>query len=351
MDTHADTSLTSETGSESSIRESLETLEAQTLNPLAALSRASRGREKPEDPCVIRTAFQRDRDRILHSKAFRRLKHKTQVFIAPEGDHYRTRLTHSLEVAQVSRTIARALRLNEDLAESIALGHDLGHPPFGHTGENVLNKLFAEGFHHQQQSLRIIRLIEPMNLTLEVIDGIEGSPYLTLEAQIVDTADRMAYLHHDVEDAIRAGLMSEADLPAEVTELLGRTKQERLNTMILDMIRQSLVAMREETPRITMSANVTEAMFALRRWMFSHVYLTDERQEQARKVHRLISGLFEHFREHPEGISENIPAAPTLERRVVDYIAGMTDRYAIHVFQQHCLPRPFQSSDEACYLP
>ena len=252
------------------IRQFTEEREHQSLHPLAARSELSKGRTHPESHCAIRTAFQRDRDRILHSKAFRRLKHKTQMFIAPAGDHYRTRLTHTLEVSQVSRTIARALRLNEDLTESIALGHDLGHPPFGHTGEHVLDALSPFGYHHQEQGLRIVTVLEKLNLTEEVLDGMAGitdtkKTYLTLEAQIVDVADRMAYLHHDVEDAKRAGIMQDQDLPADVLKTLGSTRQERLDRMVIDMIQASVKTLDSEQPKIQLSGEIWDAMMALRR--------------------------------------------------------------------------------------
>lgn len=366
------------------IRESNETLERQTLHPLAARSAESRGREQSDAPCDIRTAFQRDRDRILHSKAFRRLMHKTQVFISPAGDHYRTRLTHSLEVSQIARTIARALRLNEDLTESIALGHDLGHPPFGHTGERVLAELSPFGFHHQAQSLRIARVLEDLNLTVEVLDGLEGlrpesseprglrpessepsglgprltpekSRFLTLEAQVVDLADRMAYLHHDAEDAARAGLMRDEDLPSEILSTLGATRQARLDRMVLDLIETSRLRMdevlragidsgRKNMPAcIELTSGVRDAMMALRQWMFEHVYLDPAREEQAGNVRRVLGGLLEFYVRQPEAISASLPAAgPDYppERRALDYVAGMTDRFAIEAFKRHLLPQP-----------
>lgn len=330
------------------IRQSTEALEKQVLHPLAARSADSRGRKTPESPCDIRTDFQRDRDRILHSKAFRRLKHKTQMFISPVGDHYRTRLTHSLEVAQVSRTVARALRLNEDLTESIALGHDLGHPPFGHTGERILDELSPYGFHHQQQSLRIVNTLEKLNLTAEVLDGMEGltdskREFLTLEAQIVDTCDRMAYLHHDVEDARRAGMMTDQDLPREILKTLGETRQERLDRMVLDIVRNSLSALESGQPRIALSPEIQEAVMAFRQWMFDHIYLTPERIEQTENVRRVISALYEFYHRHPEALSTNLPADDPLDRRILDYIAGMTDRFAIEVYKDNLLPHPYQA--------
>ena len=330
------------------IREATEALEQQVLHPLAARSSQTLGRELPEAPCAIRTAFQRDRDRILHSKAFRHLKHKTQMFIAPVGDHYRTRLTHSLEVAQVSRTIARALRLNEDLTESIALAHDVGHPPFGHTGEHVLDELSPIGFHHQKQGLRIVKTLEKLNLTLEVLDGMGGTTeqkphFLTLEAQIVDTADRMAYLHHDVEDARRAGIMVDNDLPKEILDILGHTRHERLDRMVIDIVRHSLEAMESDEPRITLSSEIREAVMALRQWMFDHVYLAPERLEQTENVRRVITALYEFYLKRPELLSDNLPETDPVERRILDYISGMTDRFAIEAYQAHLLPNTYQA--------
>lgn len=328
-----------------SIRESTEALEQQVLHDWAARSSQTRGRALPESPCQIRTDFQRDRDRILHSKSFRRLKHKTQVFISPVGDHYRTRLTHTLAVSQVSRTIARALRLNEDLTESIALGHDLGHPPFGHTGERILDEISTIGFHHQQQSLRIARILEPMNLTQEVLDGIEGGPdYLTLEAQIVDTADRMAYLHHDVEDARRAGLMTDSDLPKAIRETLGNTREDRLDKMVIDIVERSLANFEAGIRKVELSPEIYEAVMALRQWMFDHVYLTPERIEQTENVRRVVAALYEFFMAHPEAMQSTMsPPDDAIERRVVDYIAGMTDRFAIETFKNYLLPHPYQT--------
>lgn len=337
-----------------SIRARLEAQELQTLHAFAAKSVESRGREFPKAPCELRTAFQRDRDRIVHAKAFRRLSHKTQMFISPKGDHYRTRLTHSLEVAQVSRTIARALGLNEDLTESIALGHDLGHPPFGHAGEHVLDKLFKTklpgGFHHQKQSLRIARVLEELNLSLEVLDGIEGltagkPEFLTMEAQIVDLADRIAYLHHDVEDARRAGLMQESDLPKDILDTLGLNKGVRLNRMVLDLIQQSQQAMAGGETTIKMSAEIYDAKFALRQWMFQHIYLRPAQIAENEKVQVIINGLYEHLHAHPEYAfrPEEMPTDRTKDQQILDYIAGMTDRFAIDLFKALLLPHPYAS--------
>jgi dGTPase len=330
------------------IRQSTEALENQCLHPLAARSTSSKGRSRTETPCEIRTAFQRDRDRILHAKAFRRLKHKTQMFIAPTGDHYRTRLTHTLEVSQISRTIARALRLNEDLTESIALAHDLGHPPFGHTGEYILNELSPLGYHHQQQGLRIVTILENLNLSEEVLDGMEGLTeqkpiFLTMEAQIVDIADRITYLHHDVEDARRAGIMRDEDLPGNVLEILGHTRQERLDRMVMDLVRTSLKHLAHNQPLIALSPEIWEAMMALRQWMFDNIYLAPQRMEQTDNVRRMLSALYAFYFRHPEALSENLPAGDSLDRRVLDYISGMTDRFAIEAYKNFLLPQAYQA--------
>ena len=310
------------------------------LSPLAAKSSQTKGRALPENPDSLRTDFQRDQDKIIHSKAFRRLKHKTQVFIAPHGDHYRTRLTHTLEVTHVSRTIARALRLNEDLTEAIGLGHDLGHPPFGHTGESALAQLYPGGFLHNQHSIRVATIIEPLNLTAETLDGFghhtgKGKA-LTLEGQIVKTADRMAYLAHDIDDAIRAELMDNNSIPTEITTVLGNTKSERLTTMVWGMIEASLD---QETIQIV--PEVEEAMNALRKWMFKNIYLSKNQQQEGNKVRQVIKGLYEYYMEHPETISGRIPNNTDTARRVVDYIAGMTDRFALDTYKKLFLPVPF----------
>lgn len=332
------------------VREYQEALEDQILSPYATRSSQTLGREVEEPLCPLRTVFQRDRDRILHSKAFRRLKHKTQVFFSPVGDHYRTRLTHTLEVSQVSRTIARALRLNEDLTEAIALGHDLGHPPFGHMGERILNELIADGFHHYLQSVRVARHIEKLNLSIEVQDSIakDGAEEPTaLEGQLVKMADRMAYLHHDVEDSIRAGQMKEEDLPSEIVSVLGRDRDTRLNRMILDIVHTSRTCFDQGKPQIALSPDVSQAMAALRTWMFEHIYLAPLQTNQSQKVRRLLSGLFEFFVDHPDKISPNIPSQDvSIERRAIDYIAGMTDRFAIDMYTRLLLPSPHQSHHE-----
>jgi len=291
----------------------------------------------------VRTAFQRDRDRIIHSKAFRRLKHKTQVFIAPEGDHYRTRITHTLEVSQISRTIARALRLNEDLAEAIALGHDLGHTPFGHSGEQVLNEVFPPGFRHNEQSLRIVEKLEGkhgLNLTWEVRDGIlhhtgPGIP-ATLEGQIVRIADRIAYINHDIDDALRAGIIRLEDLPEESIEVLGTSHSSRINTMVMDMIENSW-----DKDVISMGDTVQRATDRLREYLFKNVYIGSVAKQEEQKARRIIKILYRYYVEQPEFLPPEFQERieeDGVERCVVDYVAGMTDRFAIKTFEKYFLP-------------
>ena len=326
----------------------------ESLSPYAVKSRLSRGRVRDEEPCPIRTAFQRDRDRIIHSKAFRRLKHKTQVFIAPLGDHYATRLTHTLEVSQIGRTIARALNLNEDLTEAIALGHDLGHTPFGHVGEDVLNELYSPGFRHNEQSLRVVDLLENdgrgLNLTIEVKDGIlnhskSGSDVLgdrwgkadTLEGDIVKMADIIAYINHDIGDAARAGIITERDLPLDAVRALGMSHSQRINTMVGDIIDSSWAArgydkMEIEKPQITMSSGILDATNVLREFLFARVYHMKAAEEESEKAREVVCRLYEYFTKHEDGLpSEYLTYSDDTERRVVDYIAGMTDQYAQRV--------------------
>lgn len=334
------------------IRQRTEKIEEISLSEYASLSKNSRGRKLIEEKCSIRTDFQRDRDRIIHSKAFRRLKHKTQVFIAPEGDHFRTRLTHTLEVAQIARTLARALGLNEDLVEAIALGHDLGHTPFGHTGERVLNNLNPKGFKHNIQSLRVVDFLEQrngkngLNLTYEVRDGIEnhsgrGNPQ-TIEGQVVKHADRIAYINHDIDDAIRAGVIMEEDLPKECIETLGNTHGERINNMILDIIRNSM-----EKNTITMSEDIGELTNRLRNFMFDNVYLNKKAKSEEYKAEYIIEQLFYFYLENedklPEEhlkIYENIDCE--IEDIICDYIAGTTDRYIVNLFNKIFVPKPWE---------
>lgn len=331
----------------SAVRRRLEERE-RGLSPYAANSFRSRSRETPEEPSPVRTEFQRDRDRILHCKAFRRLKHKTQVFIAPVGDHFVTRLTHTLEVAQIARTIARALNLNEDLAEAIALAHDIGHPPFGHAGEQALADVVPEGFRHAEQSLRVVEKLEHLNLTWEVREGIVKSSKIredilaeawgtpeTIEGQIVKLSDAVAYVNHDIADAIRAGLITEEELPREVSETLGRRHSQRINTLVCDIVAASWAATGEGFapeggPRITMSAPVWAAANVLREFMFQRVYLLEERQEEAERAKHVVRRLYAYFAERPEEIrSEFVIESDPAWRRAADYVAGMTDRYAL----------------------
>jgi dGTPase len=326
-------------------RQYTESLEERNLSTYAAKSTQTKGREIPEPLCPLRTEYQKDRDRIIHCKAFRRLKHKTQVFISPIGDHYRTRMTHTIEVTNVSRTIARALHLNEDLTEAIGMGHDLGHPPFGHNGEGALSDLYHGGYWHNRQSVRVATVIEKLNLTHETLDGIakhtgKDNPE-TLEGQIVKTADRMAYLAHDIEDAVRAGLMDETSIPAEISAVLGYTKEERLQAMMWGMIEASW-----DQPVIKVQPHIETAMLELRKWMFRNVYLNSRQKQQAKNVKRIITALYEYYKENPEEISPNIPDDPDPERRVVDYIAGMTDRFATDLYCKLFLPTPYEPGSE-----
>ena len=325
-------------------RERTERIERETLSPRATLASASNGREREEPQDALRTCFQRDRDRIVHSKAFRRLKHKTQVFLAPEGDHYRVRLTHTLEVSQIARTAARALRLNEDLAEAVALGHDLGHTPFGHLGEQALSPFLDRPFRHNEQSLRVVDHLENegrgLNLTWEVRDGIVNHPWsmpepATLEAQVVRVADRIAYINHDVDDAVRAGVLDEAALPAEAVEVLGRTHAERINTLVADLVSHSA-----DADRIGLSEERFHALDTMRDFMFERVYLRDEARSEQEKAIALVRTLFSHYLDHPEEVPEEYHRAPgDLPTRIADYIAGMTDRYALRVYEQLFLPQ------------
>ena len=301
-------------------------------------------RREPEPESPIRTPFQRDRDRIVHSKAFRRLKHKTQVFIAPEGDHYRTRLTHTIETCGIARTVARALGLNEDLAEAIGLGHDLGHPPFGHIGEETLDAALRErggrSFRHNRQSLRVVDVLERdgrgLNLTEAVRDGILNhtgrEQPLTLEGRVVRLVDRVAYINHDLDDALRAGIIRAEDLPSAEIELLGSTGAKRIDTLALDIVEQS-----RKAGDIVQSDEIGEAMLLLRKFMFERVYLGAEARSEHERVQRTLRGLFEHYTEHPEEVPEGAAGADELQR-ITDYIAGMTDRFCIATFKRLALP-------------
>jgi dGTPase len=336
------------------IREELERTEIQVFSPKACFSARSKGRVRPEAPHVLRTDFQRDRDRIIHSKSFRRLKHKTQVFLSPFGDHYRTRLTHCLEVSQIARTIAKALRLNEDLTEAIALGHDLGHTPFGHAGEQTLRKLLPQGFHHADQSLRVVEKLEyegkGLNLTFEVRDGIqrhskgrgeifdedaEDMPS-TLEGQIVRVSDVIAYVNHDIDDALRAGIIKEEDIPAGLVTILGRWHATRIDRMVLDVVEASLAAGLE---RIAMSDRIMKAVVELREFLYQNVYFNSTARDELRKTEKIITDLFGYVMDHPDDYIRPYPAEDPVIARAGDFIAGMTDRYAMALYEQVFLPR------------
>lgn len=331
------------------IREQLEEREMEYLSPYATFSRNSKGRKRQEAQCDIRPVFQRDRDRILHCKSFRRLKQKTQVFLLPKGDHYRTRLTHTLEVSQNARTIAKALRLNEDLVEAMALGHDLGHTPFGHAGERALNQVYH--FSHNEQSIRVVDCVEKqgagLNLTWEVRDGIlnhptAGHPH-TLEGQVLRLSDKIAYINHDIDDAIRGGILVEEDIPYEFRRRLGCTSKERLNTMVHDVIINSM-----EKPVIMMSEEIHEAMIGLRRFMFDNVYMNPKAKGEEDKAVRLIEQLYDYYIGHLELMPEQYLKAidspgNTREQAVCDYIAGMTDNYAVKKYEQFFVPEAWKN--------
>ena len=338
-------------------RSDFEKREKQFLSPYATLAADSKGRRFLEEPCEIRTDFQRDRDRIVHSKAFRRLKHKTQVFISPESDHYRTRLTHTLEVAGIARNIARSLALNEDLAEAIALGHDLGHTPFGHAGEEALHEVYPGGFRHNEQSLRVVDLLEVrinsrderihgLNLTTEVRDGIlnhtgANMPF-TLEGRIVRIADRIAYINHDIDDAIRANVIERGDLPQHLLRVLGSSHSERIDLMVRDIIDSSW-----DKPEIRQSPEVKGAMTELRDWMFANVYRnTKTAKAEEGKAKGMLKQVYAYYLENPELLPEeyrylHFELGENLERTVVDYIAGMSDRYALSTAREIFFPKPW----------
>lgn len=332
------------------IREEAEAREELYLSKYASKSKESKGRQRDEVSCSIRTEYQRDRDRILHCKAFRRLKHKTQVFLAPEKDHYRTRLTHTLEVAQIARTIAKALRLNEDLTEAIALGHDLGHTPFGHAGEEVLNNLYREGFKHNEQSVRIVEFLEKaglgLNLTWEVRDGIKNhgtaDTPATLEGHVVRLSDKIAYINHDIDDSIRARIITEEQIPKEFTEVLGDSVRKRLDALVTDVIMNSL-----HSDKITMSDTVLKAMMGLRKWMFDNVYRNEKAKSEEGKAKELVADLYNYYLYHidkmPLEYQKHITEHEQSEDRVVcDYISGMTDQYAIETFEEIFVPKAWR---------
>ena len=333
------------------IRQRIEQQERDTLSPYATRSGETRGREHPVTPDDMRTEFQRDRDRILHCKSFRRLKGKTQVFLSPQGDHYRTRLTHTLEVTQVARTIARALRLNEDLAEAIAMGHDLGHTPFGHAGEDALNRILPGGFEHREQSRRVVEVLERggqgLNLTWEVRDGIEHHSGKvrpqTLEGCCVHLADRIAYINHDIDDAIRAGVLKSQDLPAHAIRVLGDTHGERINTMIKSVVRQSM-----DRDEVAMEPDKWDALLELRAFMFERVYSRDWAANECQKTRHIVTELVGYYMEHPGQMPNEyleIAYREGTQRGVCDYVACMTDAYAVKTYQKLFIPPFFDRID------
>ena len=327
------------------IRENLEDREFEILSDIATKARNSKGRKTPEEECAIRTCFQRDRDRIIHSKAFRRLKHKTQVFLSPFDDHFRTRLTHTLEVSQIARTISRSLNLNEDLTEAIALGHDLGHTPFGHCGEGVLNEIVEGGFYHNIQSVRVVEVLENLNLCQETIDGILthswGYKPKTPEAQVVQLADKIAYINHDIEDSIRAGIISEADLPKDCIKYFSSVQSQRLNKMIMEIVSNSI-----NKDKISMSEEGWHYTTKLREWMFANVYVDSPAKLEEKKARRVIRELFYHYCEMLKPICEE----SKIERVVTDYISGMTDRYAVERYKENFIPIGLKSGAREDYL-
>lgn len=332
------------------IREQLEERERMYLSSYATLSTESKGRRREEPPCDIRPVFQRDRDRILHCKSFRRLKQKTQVFLLPKGDHYRTRLTHTLEVSQIARTIAKALRLNEELVEAIALGHDLGHTPFGHAGERALNVLSPMGFRHNEQSVRVVEYLEKdgkgLNLTWEVLDGIQNHKFSTspstLEGQIVRLSDKIAYINHDIDDAVRGGVLTEENLPGEYTKILGTSTKARLNTLVHNVIINSM-----DKPQIQMSPDVEQGLKGFRSYMFEHVYRNPVVKSEEDKAIHMITNLYEYYMKYQELLPKQyllmLDAGEKPEQAVCDYIAGMTDNYAVKKFEEFFIPESWKN--------
>jgi dGTPase len=343
------------------IREQLEDDEERVLSPFASKSRSSRGRDRPEPPDETRPIYQHDRDRIIHSKAFRRLSGKTQVFLAPEGDHYRNRLTHTLEVAQIARTVTRALRLNESLTEAIVMGHDLGHTPFGHAGEKVLARLMPDGFHHVKQSLRVVEVLERegrgLNLSAEVRDGIlkhskgkghiiSDNPNLlamTLEGQIVRISDIVAYVNHDLDDAIRGKVLGADEVPSSILKVLGRSHGERIARMVNDMVRSSRL---EEKRQIRMSEEVLGSLIDLRDFLYERVYERPEIRREFERAQRIIGELWAYFHENQDEFRtrhwpKGLPEDESVSRAIADFITGMTDRYALRIYEEYFLPRPW----------
>lgn len=335
------------------IRERLEDLERETLSDKASLSSGSRGRSRPEKPHPFRTAYQRDRDRIIHCKSFRRLKHKTQVFLAPFGDHFRTRLTHTLEVSQIARTIAKALRLNEDLTEAVSLGHDLGHTPFGHAGEETLAELLPQGFYHSAQSLRIVENLEydgkGLNLTQEVKDGIykhskgRGSILnknkqdmpATLEGQIVRVSDVIAYVNHDVDDAIRAGVIKDRDIPESLIKILGRWPAVRIDRMVADVVQTSLSS---DLERIALGGEMEEAVNRLRDFLYGRVYFNPRAKKELEKTEKILTDIYNHLKKNPEDFVKPYPEGDPIEKRCGDFLAGMTDLFALRLYEKLFFP-------------
>jgi len=341
------------------IREEIENREEETLSPFATLSSKSNGRQFPEEECPLRPAFQHDRDRIIHSKSFRRLKHKTQVFLTPMGDHYRTRLTHTLEVSQIARTIARSLRLNEDLTEAISLGHDLGHTPFGHAGEDTLNEIVPGGFSHADQSLRVVEVLEKdgkgLNLTFEVRDGIlkhsKGKGDIlcedpeamasTVEGQVVRIADIIAYINHDIDDAIRGEIISPNDIPDDCLRCLGNTHSKRINTMVNDIVQETL---RSRKARLFVSREVLSSILELREFLWKHVYENEAVHADFHKATKILKELYQYLVDHPDyflTLTKMESLYDSLERCVRDFLAGMTDRYAFSLYEKVFLPLPW----------
>ena len=337
------------------LKECTYAIEEQFFSPYATKSKDTKGRSREEQPCEMRTDFQRDRDRIIYCKAFRRLKNKTQVFFSPEGDHYITRLTHTLDVAQIARSLARALALNEDLAEATALGHDLGHTPFGHSGERILNKLAPCGFKHNVQSVRVVDVLEKdgmgLNLTWEVRDGIlnhqkSGSP-ATLEGRCVRIADKVAYINHDLDDAVRAGVLKPSDVPNDITDVLGKSSKERINTAITSVWRESY-----GKNSVAMGKEVEQASEALRAFMFERVYLTEYARGEEEKAERMLSCMYEYFMKNADKLPEmfvKLLNSYPVEQVVCDYISSMTDRYAIYTFNKIFVPRGWTFVDETSF--
>lgn len=329
------------------IRKKTEAIEDKTLSKWAVFSKNCKKRKIFEEECPIRTSFQCDRDRIIHSKSFRRLKHKTQVFICPEGDHYRTRLTHTLEVAGISRTVSRALRLNEDLTEAIAMGHDLGHTPFGHAGEEILNNIYSGGFKHYQQSVRVADVLEKdgrgLNLTEEVLDGIlnhtKGTLPKTLEGQVVRICDKIAYINHDIDDAVRAGVIKTEDIPTNFLEIIGKSCSERVNVMVTSLIENT------KENEIKMAPDVETAFFQMHKFMYDKVYLSEVAKSEEKKAVYIVEWLYKYFKKNNQKLPEDIKEVckrESLDRGVCDYIAGMTDDFAIKLFKDLFIPKPWK---------